>query len=206
MRQLTQNVRWANGCGEMGKRKTKGQNKVRTAFLFPFFPRFVKAKVADDAVPAVELVSVGRSWLGCSRPVCVRWLFMWAKLNCSIITWPLEICILMAFPHLALLILNCVEWQLKKEEVEQAVSRRSTASGTICVKCWCRRLMMPRINLAHTYTHMRGRSGGDKPKTYTVIKLKEFIATWKSFRIETKYTLWVRQKASALSCFKTLSE
>jgi len=86
MRQLTQNVRWANGCGEMGKRKTKGQNKVRTAFLFPFFPRFVKAKVADDAVPAVELVSVGRSWLGCSRPVCVRWLFMWAKLNCSIIT------------------------------------------------------------------------------------------------------------------------
>jgi len=81
MRQLTQNVRWPKGKRRNGKMKEERPEQSEGNHFRFFLFGFPKAKVADDAVAAVELVSVG-----CSRPVCFRCVFMWAKLNCSIIT------------------------------------------------------------------------------------------------------------------------
>lgn len=61
MRQLTQNVRRpngkrtdGNGKSERGRRKRPKQSED----IFFCVCLFIKAKVADDAVPGVELVSV----------------------------------------------------------------------------------------------------------------------------------------------------
>jgi len=136
---------------QMAKRKaTKWENergKARTKWGQPFsfvLFGFSKAKVADDAVAAVELVSVG-----CSRPVCFRCVFMWAKLNCSIITWPLEICILMAAPAFGTTYpqLCGVAAEKGRGRADGVKEEHGQRMATICVKCCRRRLMMPRINL-----------------------------------------------------------
>lgn len=186
MRQLTQNVRRRNGKTE--KKGGKDQNKVRTPHFLLGKPKPKpkrKRKFADDAVAAVELVS-----LGCPPRCCGRRLlsesvllgrYLWACLcgpswnaawqqntkswndkNCwpSSITWPLEICILMASPAF-----GTTYPQLCGVAAEEpaTVSRRQGCKehgqrmATICVKCCCRGLMMPRIT--NTHLHIQWEKG-----------------------------------------------